>query len=611
MGFQPRNPSLDPAAPGLERGGARNHFTRHPAAQGADWLDAGRRRCYISQARASEASGNNSAVECDLAKVEVAGSNPVSRSILSGGLRDPPSRFYNRLLRREDPPTPPGRCAGVNPAPRPCQAPSRHGDPPTHFVRALPRRLGDLLTPPGAARVDGTCRMASNMSGRAMRVGFLVNGFPYMTQPFINNPIRDMIARGHEVTVFARWRAEQARQDRRAIESGMLERTVFLREFHCRSPLGLLRSLGTCLCYVVRCLARYPGLALRAINPFAFASDGILLRVLRVAEALRGREPDVLVCHWGDNGNLGAALRSLGFRFKLVVVFHGYDIETGLELGGKKYERLFRLADRIIAVSDYNARCLARMGAPMEKVSVLPFVGVDLSSYARGPVRKRGERDVVLITVSRLEPHKDLETSVAAFRLAHANSRHPMRYVIVGTGSSASELRAWVDKHELSEWVSFVGIVAEDVKRQLLESSDIFVMPSTYEALCVALIEASAMELPIVATRAGGIPEVVVEGTTGFLVPPGSPEQMAERLLRLVDDPPLRSKMGRAGRRHIESSFNPKELGDRLEGLIAGQPGERPHPSDWTDECRQKSSTWPRQALAPKGARVDTPSPDQ
>jgi glycosyltransferase involved in cell wall biosynthesis len=118
---------------------------------------------------------------------------------------------------------------------------------------------------------------------------------------------------------------------------------------------------------------------------------------------------------------------------------------------------------------------------------------------------------------------------------------------------------------QLSEDVIFTGI-RQDVPN-ILGLLDVFVLPSLWEGLPIALLEAMAAGLPVVATAVGGTPEVVVEGETGFLVPPRDPEALAEAILRLLREPDLRRRMGEAGRKRVAEHFSVEQMVQKTEAL--------------------------------------------
>jgi glycosyltransferase involved in cell wall biosynthesis len=155
-------------------------------------------------------------------------------------------------------------------------------------------------------------------------------------------------------------------------------------------------------------------------------------------------------------------------------------------------------------------------------------------------------------TVGRLHPQKGFASLLAA--VARVRERLPaIRLLLVGGGALRRDLVARAEALGLAEVVIFAGSRG-DVP-EILAALDLFVLPSLWEGLPNAVLEAMAAGLPVVATAAGGTPEVVVDGETGLLVPPGDVTALAEAIERLLRDPGLRRKMGEAGRKRVEGHF--------------------------------------------------------
>ncbi len=153
---------------------------------------------------------------------------------------------------------------------------------------------------------------------------------------------------------------------------------------------------------------------------------------------------------------------------------------------------------------------------------------------------------------------------------------------IVGDGGLRPTLQARVGELGLTDKVRFAGRLPNAEVASLLSDLDVFAMPSRREEWGVAAAEASASGLPVVATDVGGIPEIVVDGETGLLVPPEDPASLAKALERLIGDPGLRSRLGAAGRLRIEELYRWDRCVDRMEQvyrravLARPRPGRRP-----------------------------------
>jgi len=133
--------------------------------------------------------------------------------------------------------------------------------------------------------------------------------------------------------------------------------------------------------------------------------------------------------------------------------------------------------------------------------------------------------------------------------------------MIGGTGPLEEELRRKIRELKLEPYVRMAGFI-EDVP-SFLSELDVFVLPSDSEGIGLAIMEAMATGLPVVATAVGGVPEVVSDGQTGILVPPRQPKLLAQAIVRLLVDPDLARAMGAAGRNRVEALFDAKVMAER------------------------------------------------
>lgn len=172
------------------------------------------------------------------------------------------------------------------------------------------------------------------------------------------------------------------------------------------------------------------------------------------------------------------------------------------------------------------------------------------------------DEHLAVACVARLAPIKGHNTLLPAFAKA-LESNPNLRLVLVGTGELESQLKDLAKSLDIEEQVIFTGM-REDVAA-LLKASDLFVLASLNEGLGRALVEAGACGLASVATRVGGVPEVVLDGETGLLAPPGDAAAMAEALTRLAADPELRARMGRAAREHVHPKFSIESMIETIE----------------------------------------------
>lgn len=233
---------------------------------------------------------------------------------------------------------------------------------------------------------------------------------------------------------------------------------------------------------------------------------------------------------------------------------------------------LARMATRIIAISEAVKARLNRWPRAYGCCNVVPN-GLDLTTFvtAKEPAVVRGSLGIgpeerVIGTVGRLVPFKGHRYLLQAF--AGVRLRHPSaRLLVVGDGPERDSLEQQLHEMGLDGTVQFTGHRC-DVP-DLLAVMEIFVLPSLGEHFGRVLLEAMALEKPVVGTQAGGVLEVVEDGVTGVLVPPANPEALAEGIIRLLDDPTQARAMGRAGRRRVETYFNLRRHAELVEAVYA------------------------------------------
>jgi glycosyltransferase involved in cell wall biosynthesis len=284
----------------------------------------------------------------------------------------------------------------------------------------------------------------------------------------------------------------------------------------------------------------------RAISPLRD-----LAGLVELVRLLRRERPDILHANSSKAGILGrlaAALTRVPIR---IFTVHGWAFSAHSGLAS----RLYLWADRLmsplttvtICVSDYSrAKGLEARTCTAERTVVIPNAVEIPPATPAG----RDRNPPVLVAVGRLKAPKDFLTLVRALALLRPGFG---RALIVGEGPDRPELEAEIQRLEIGDRVHLLG-ERRDVL-ELLADADLFVLSSASEGMPVSVLEAMAAGLPVVGSRVGGVPELVVEGETGLLVEPGDPDELAAAIDRLLDDPQLRRRLGEAGRARAQGRF--------------------------------------------------------
>jgi glycosyltransferase involved in cell wall biosynthesis len=291
-----------------------------------------------------------------------------------------------------------------------------------------------------------------------------------------------------------------------------------------------------------------------------------------VSELLRiCRRERVQIWHGHDykSNALGLLLRRL-WPMYLVTTVHGwvhYTRRTPL------YYRVDRFClpryQRVVCVSpDLEEQCLAA-GVPPERC-LLVENGIDVREFCRqgnpGAARRReGIPDGCLVigAVGRLSPEKGFDLLIRAVAQLRGQG-FDLHLVIVGEGEERPRLESLVRELGLEQSVRLLGYRAN--LRPVYEAMDVFALSSLREGLPNVLLEAMALEVPVVATRIAGVPRLIADGTNGLLVGPGSVDELTAGIARLLPDAALRRRLAQAGRETIETRFS---FASRMEKIRA------------------------------------------
>jgi glycosyltransferase involved in cell wall biosynthesis len=280
--------------------------------------------------------------------------------------------------------------------------------------------------------------------------------------------------------------------------------------------------------------------------------------IVKLARLFRRWQPDVIHTH-DDRALFYAGPAAWATRVPLVInTRHGRNFHfTPRQVAVGRW--LARLVDRYVCVSDdVKSQCVAEGIEPARLRTILN--GIDTSRFGF----KGSEPAGPVVTVARLSPEKDVAKLVRATAMA-AQQNSELRVEVAGDGPCREVLERLVAELGLGDRIAFLGEV-RDVPA-LLARARMFVLASRSEGIPLTALEAMACGLPVVATRVGGLPEVVDEGVTGLLVPPADPAALAGAMAALWNDPERRDRMGRAGRDRAEERFDVRRMVAQYESL--------------------------------------------
>lgn len=311
-----------------------------------------------------------------------------------------------------------------------------------------------------------------------------------------------------------------------------------------------------------------------------------LIKLYRLFGRIR---PDIVHCHTSKAGLIGCLAAKLAGVKVIVYSPHGHLFAEGARIPGvsgnilrlKLFYYLRKLASscatKIIALNhaDKDEQVNLKL-APADKYEVI-YNAVQLPNGIAQPTTPSGYPTIA--TIGRLVPEKGQSYLLEAVKLT--KTKYPdVSLLVIGDGPLRNNLETQAEKSGIKNNVKFLGV--RDDLYAILSGIDIFVLPSLYEAFGIALLEAMAAKKPAIASRVNGIPEVVVDGKTGLLVPPANPSALAEAIIKLTGNKAMAQQMGVAGYGRVKDLFTMEKMIAKVDNLY-NQLLRRSETTDYTD----------------------------
>lgn len=401
-----------------------------------------------------------------------------------------------------------------------------------------------------------------------LRIAFIVNNFPRVSETFILNQIIDLIDRGHHVDIYAK------KQDKWIIHQKVLDYRLIDRTHFYPIPASTperIKQAGKIMMYSKKNFLRL----IQAFNVFKYGGAVLdLAHFFKYARFINVPAYDIVHAHYGHNGKQIAELKEAGFfkGAKLVTTFHGFDIiPSQVGLNKKRYRKLFACGDLFTVNSNFTGNLLTQAGCPPEKIEKIP-VGLDTSFYkGKYPRKQSGVINIIFCGRFIVFKAPDLVVEITKY-LVEKKGVENIKVYLVGDGEMKGLLEQMIVNYKLTKYIELLGSKTQREIIEIMSGMDIFLYPGIKEEGSgraenqgLVIQEAQSLELPVVTSDVGGIAEGVLHEQTGFVLPARNIEQFAERIVLLMKDPELRSAMGRNGRKYVQEKFDSKVVGDQLE----------------------------------------------
>ena len=382
-----------------------------------------------------------------------------------------------------------------------------------------------------------------------MHIVHITEFFSPQSETFIYNYIKELQIQGHRSQVLTLHRIHP---DERPYDDCTI--VDLLPRWH---PHRIYSSLQTKL-----------GLLEQQEQLFAIARKQIL-------EILQSSKPDILHAHFGPMGVMIAPI-ARKLKIPLVVTFMGYDGSRALcsDRWRQAYQNLNNVAEAVIGISHDMCNRLVSVSFNKNKIHCI-HLGVSLDKFSsRDPKMDFDGHEVRCLHVGRLTAKKSPLKLIDAFHIAYQELQPDIeiKLTIAGDGELRDAVERKIRELNLEKQVELLGAVNHEKVIRLFHEAHIYtqyceVAPDgDVEGQGVTFVEASASGLPIVSTRHGGIPDVVLDGETGYLVDEGDIQGMADRIVQLAGQPERWTAFGMAGRKHVEETFT---LESQLQQTVA------------------------------------------
>lgn len=397
-----------------------------------------------------------------------------------------------------------------------------------------------------------------------LKIAFIVNDFPCISETFILNQITGLLDMGHDVDIFAYHRKEGDLKPHTAVSKyNLLERTQYFPAI----PHARMTRLWKFMRIIANQWFRHPIWVSKCLNLGKYGVYGSLNHLFHF-DLLMNKKYDIIHCQYGTIGREWAHIKEM-LAAKLFVSFRGYDLmRMVLEYGSCVYNELFAKGDVFLPVCRHFTEKLEELGCPDQKIQVL-YSGIDIQKYQYRERTFNFQENIELLSVGRLVEKKGIKYAIYAVEKLVKQYPH-LRYTIVGTGKIEEELKQLCQALKLENNITFISRLTDDEMRDIYAKAQIFILPCRQaqnhdqEGIPNVLKEAMATGLPVISTRHSGIPELVQDGVSGFLAPEKDVDALVEKCEYLITHPQRCAEMGRAGRRYVEEYFDIKKLNNRL-----------------------------------------------
>ena len=401
-----------------------------------------------------------------------------------------------------------------------------------------------------------------------MKIAFLVDEFPSISQTFVLNQIVGLVDLGHDVIVLAAKSGREGSNHDSYEKYGLLKKTHYYR-----IPKNKIARIVKAMFLIVKYGSKNSVAMLRSLNVFRYGKQALSLNLLFMSVPFLEKGPfDIVHCQFGTLGPFAVWLSQISqTKCKLVTSIRGYDVTLFMKKHPEAYRALFDKGDLFVPVCEFLKELLVELGCEEKKI-VVHYSGIDCSKFNYVQKHRVLGEPVKVLTIARLVEKKGVAFAIEAVSRLLSKGEQ-IEYTVVGDGVLRESLQRLIEDMGIERQVRLVGSKTHEEVKMLLEESHVLIAPSLtadsgdQEGIPNVIKEAMATGLPVISTLHSGIPELVTDGVSGLLVPERDAASIADALANLIRHPDVCEEMGQAGRKQVEQKFDTNSLSKKLEGL--------------------------------------------
>ncbi|WMN63448.1 glycosyltransferase [Vibrio parahaemolyticus] len=403
-----------------------------------------------------------------------------------------------------------------------------------------------------------------------MKLAVFSWSFPVLSETFVINQIIGLKKLGVEVDVYSNETVTEC-VNLESVEKNKLLDNYKCIGLNCRE--GKLRKIITFFQCFIHALLKGKLPQLNKIIFDRLLTIGQKINLIAALSKQNGCPEDYnnIIVHFGNNGYYVCKMRELGLiSGPISTIFHGYEISvySQLEKNNLQYKKLFESGELMLPISECWRKKLIELGCPLSKIKV-HRMGIDTDAYDIQELTSSINTPLNLVQVGRLTEKKAVLDSIKA--VVKANEKIAIKFNIIGDGELYKAAKELIDTNEASEYIFLLGKQKPERVKEFLDSSDVFVLPSVrasngdMEGIPVALMEAMAKGLIVLSTNHSGIPELIEDQESGFLVDEASVEGLSNALVNISNlDQESLIRIRKNARDIVLSKYNDRVLNQNL-----------------------------------------------